>query len=222
MASSEDGDAGGPVSEHIETDVDNGSRVAAPMRSRRKTRNVRRAQQQQQQQLQQQRGAEEQRRTSATEEAAVACRLSRWHVHGGLTCYVRGCRLSACAEDRLRGQRGPDRRACPGGRRRVLVGGAVVRAAVAKQDPRVALRSLMEQLLGEPVDDDMWYHTNHDDDGFVTMVSIHQVAEFAEFYGKQPQQELGCFGRERPTPQEAERAAAHFMLERLEDHIQWE
>jgi hypothetical protein len=214
------------VSEHIEMDVDNGSRVAAPLRSRRKTRNVRRAQQQQQQQqLQQQRGAEE--RPSATEEEAVACRRLRWHVRGALTCYVRGCRLSACVAQATRAAqaRREARREglrLPGGGRRVLVGGAVVRAAVAKQDPRVALRSFMEQLLGEPPDDDMWYSTNHHDDGFVTMVSIHQVAEFAEFDGKQPNQELGCFGRERPTPQEAERAAAHFMLARLADYIQWE
>jgi hypothetical protein len=98
----------------------------------------------------------------------------------------------------------------------------VVRAAVAKQDPRVALRSLMEQLLGEPLAEGIWYQTNHEDYGFETMVSIDQVAEFADFGGTQLEQELGCVGRVRPTPQEAERAAAHFMLERLEDHIQWE
>ncbi len=98
----------------------------------------------------------------------------------------------------------------------------MVRAVEAKKDPRLALRSLLEQLLGEPLadGDGIWYETNHEDYGFETMVSIYPVAEFADVGGAQ--QELSGVGRVRPTPQEAERAAAHFMLERLEDHIQWE
>ena len=104
-----------------------------------------------------------------------------------------------------------------GGALQALCGRIRLSSDRAKRDPIGAVLHFAKEQRGRAVPEEVWFSTNHEQDGFQTCLRVVTLRDVDDL-GK----ELAAMGPVRRTPASAEMGAADVLLNRLVIYIQWD